>query len=674
MTTRDTVLLLCLVSLILSLTATVRAEQGQVIRLLTPIPGGEVIAKHPDIQAVFTARVDPQSLVVLLDDTDITATVELTGQGFRCQAPIILPAGQHTLYVAGNSDQGYFEQQIPFSSRQYASVDEAYSNNQWTLNLQAGNIHRSHGDDATFTGLDTTLQTDSVVSKGPWRISLSGNARLLDQSSAIMGYSGDSSYGPAAAQGDGGVDSGISDTSSNPSSINPVRRGLDLNTVLLQAQYQKNGLLAAAELGDMQIDTSPNTFSMLARNGGRLRLDAGTVFLEGFSVFGRDTFGLRNGFGIGFDNDNHVNGLTGGIRILNRKVEIKGLYFDGGQKENGYSSWAQEQANRGRLWGAILKTEFLDQALSTEFEYDRSDFDPNTEDEFSGSQDEAYRLRIGGQKDIYTYDLTWERFGPGYDLPGAMSPKKDYEGLTLSGGAQGERQGLNLMLSAYRNNVEDDPLYAVINSLSGQVDYTYYGLANFPLTFSYQHTRDLSGDEPEDSQETDLNTDAMTIGVGYNGTGVFSADFTTTYSWQDDKSSQDADLSTLTLMLTPSLNFATFSMSMSGGLNQSRDLLTGTRTDEYTLTLDAMGTLLADVFSYEFGGTYDHSLVNDDSGDRSTVTGYGRLSYHLPWMAETLQPALGLELQYSNSRQPETESVEETRIFCTLSTSMDFRY
>ena len=647
-------------------------QQNPAIRMISPRPEAEITGKQPDIQAVFNGVVDRDSLIIMLDDTDITAAAEVTDQGFHCRPPMALSAGDHVLYMAGNGASGPFEQEIHFTSRRNAMLDEATTSNEWTINMQAGNHHSNKSDDFISTSIDSTLQHESTIKKGNWQLSMNAGARLLTQNHAA----GSGMQGPSSGQNDayGPQEQSDNGQAQNQGSLDPERQGLDVNTILLRARYQQNNLKTSFELGDLQVVTSKNTFDSLARNGGRLNIDTGTIYASGFSVFGKDTFGLHDGFGIGFDNDDHLNGFSGGIRLLDKRIDLKGFYLDGGQQENSYSSWSQEQGNSGDVYGFVLTTDFLNGLLTSEFEYDRSDFDPNTGDTFSGRRDEAWRLQIGGQQDLYNYDITYERFGPDYNLPGNLAPKRDYEGVTGNGSFQYDVHAVSLMLSAYHDNVDDDATYARTNSYSGQLDYSYSGFMQFPLGLSYQHTSDLSTDEPADGQETNLSTDTISLNAGYSGAGVFTLDTSTSYSWQNDDSDQDADIATLSFSVSPALNFETFSVTMNGTLNQNRDLLSGTRTDDYLLTLDAMGSLFNEQVSYEFGGTYDHTLITDNSGDRHGFTGYSRLNYHLPWLPALAPTTIGLELQYNSDKPQDTSTTEETRVFCTLSTSIPFNY
>jgi hypothetical protein len=649
------------------------AVQEAAVRLLAPVPGAEILSNHPDLLAVFTANVDQDSLIIILDDNDITAAVEFTDRGFHCKVPLMLSSGEHRLYVAGNSASGPFEKEIEFTTRQSATFNEVSTSNEWSLNLKAGEYQNNHGDDFLSTSLDSTLQHESIVKKGNWQVHLNAGARMLEQN-----YSG-ASQNPAEIMDSQSAAYGPQEKTSqeeaqNQGSMDPEQQGLDLNNVLMQAQYEQDHFKSTLELGDLQIVESRNTFEGLSRNGGQLNLDYHSLYLNGFSVFGRDTFGLHDGFGIGFDDDDHLYGFSGGIRLLDKRMDIKGFYMKGGQQENSYSSWSQEEGNSGDVYGFLLSTNFWDGLLTSEFEYDRSDFDPNTDDTFDGNRDEAWRLQIGGGRDLYNYDITYERFGPDYDLPGNLSPKKDYSGITGTGTFQYDVHAVSVMLAGYHDNVDENPMYARTNSYSGQLDYSYSGFMEFPLGVSFQHTTDQSTDEPKDSPETNLSTDTLSLNAGYIGQGSFSLDSSVSYSWQNDDSARDADIATLSFMLSPSLNFDTFSVTMSGTLNQNHDLLSGARTDDYVLTLDTMGSLFNEQVNYEVGGTYDHTLITDNSGDRHGFTGFSRINYHLPWLTDLAHPTLGVEVQYNSDKPQGTSTTEDTRVFCTLSTSVPFNF
>ncbi len=645
-------------------------QQNIVVRMISPIPDTEIITKHPDIQAVFDGVVDSDSLIIVLDDTDITATAEITENGFRCRVPILIPSGIHLIYIEGDSDTGHFKQEIRFSSRQYATLDEAYTRNEWTLNLETGRLSGNRMEDYSFTGLDSTLEHESVVKKNRWQVTLTGNLRLLEKDrSGILweqrdvsdeAVDPDDAEYPAPAEGE----------------ADPEREGLDLNQGLLRAQYQSDKVGAAIELGDLEIVTSKNTFGTLTRNGGQLIVDFNSFYLGGFSVFGGDTFGVRNGIGVGFDNDDHLNGFTGGLRLFKKKMDIRAFYMDGGQKENSYSSWSREEQNSGNIYGVVMTTDFFKKVLTSEFEYNYSNFSTTAdgEDHSESNNDDAWRFQLGGQLDPYQYSIIYEHFGDNYDIPGQLSPKKDYDGISVIGGFWHRDHNIRAVLSAYHDNVDSDPLYARIRSLAGQFDYVYSRFTTFPLMLNYQHTTDNSTDEPENSREMDLTTDTVTLTASYVGQGHFTNDFLTGYSFQNDRSDADTDVATFSISISPGLSYDTFSVRIGGTLNQNRDVHSGIRTDDYLFTLDASGSLFSETLAYEFGGTYEHTINTDDSGDRKGFTGYSKINYHFPWLVDAWHPKFGIGIEYK-SNELDGESIrEETRVYGTLSTTVPFSY
>ncbi|MCK5681361.1 hypothetical protein KAI46_11185, partial [bacterium] len=127
--------------------AYVQADLGDIVEMITPLPESEVIAKKPEIRARFTAPIDGGSLLVFVDDTDITDLVQITDDGFQCRVPYLLPFGNHILSVSGSSEQVPFTIEVAFSSRHTVLLDEISTTNEWNLNAQASDYHSSEMDD-----------------------------------------------------------------------------------------------------------------------------------------------------------------------------------------------------------------------------------------------------------------------------------------------------------------------------------------------------------------------------------------------------------------------------------------------------------------------------------------------------------------------------------------------
>jgi len=618
------------------------AVSGDIVQMISPLPHSEVIAKKPLISARFTASVDLSSLLILLDDSDITALAQVVEDGFQCRSPQLLFSGSHMLTISGNSVQGPFEVQVEFTSRHSAMLDEIYTTNEWNLNAQASNYHSNTSDDFSMTHLDSTLNHQSVVKKGDWDMSLTANVRYLEQSRGVA---------------------------------EPERKGFDIHDFLFRTHYQHEIVDAAFEFGDLQLEESKNTFESLSRHGGKFDLSLGNFYANAFSVFSWDTYGVHDGSGIGFNDDKYLRGVSGGVKLLDERIDLKSFYFKGGQRHDSYSTWSQEEGNQGDLYGFVLNTDMLQRRLTTEFEYDVSDFDPDIGDNSSGESDKAYRVELGSEGERYSCGVWYKYFGPDYDLPGNLSPQKDYRGVSVFGNLNFEIQSFGMVVTHAYDNVDSDySSYARTTSDSGELTYSYNGFASVPISFGYQLSLDQSSHEPAGSQETDLRTDTVSASIGYSGQGIFSVNFSGQYSRQNDSSDQDQDTRTTSISVNPTISLDFMTISISSGLTRYEDLLADTANDNYTLTLDIQGNLLQDAISYELGGTYDQTLTDVDQGDGNNFSGYGRLAYALPFFHDLLNPAFGIDFTYNRVKQESVDAQKESLILGTLTTNMPFSF
>ncbi len=616
-------------------------DTGTIVQMVCPLPHSEVIAKKPLIKAHFTASVDRDSLLILLDDSDITALAQVSADGFQCRSPQLLLSGSHMLTIAGNSAQGPFEIQVEFSSRHSAMLDEIYTTNEWNLNAQASNYHANYGDDFSMTHLDSTLNHQSVVRKGDWDISLAANVRYLEQSRGVE---------------------------------LPERKGFDIHDFIIRTHYQHEIIDAAFEFGDLQLEESKNTFTSLSRHGGQFNLGLGNFYANAFSVFSWDTYGVHDGSGIGFNDDKYLRGISGGMKMFNERIDVKGFYFDGGQRRNSFSTWSQEEGNEGDVYGFVVKTDLWQRKLATELEYDRSDFDPDISDNESSESDEAFRVELAGEGDLYSYGASYKYFGPDYDLPGNLSPQRDFRGFDAFGSLNYTDHSFGISLSHSYDNVDSDSSYARTTSDAGGLTYSYNGFASFPISLGYQRAMDNSKDEPAGGQETDLITDTFTVDIGYNGPGIFSVNFSTQYSRQNDYSDQDQDTRTTSISISPTISLDYMTISMSSGLTRYKDLFADTTNDNYTFTLDVQGNLFQDAISYELGGTYDQTLTDVDQGDGNNFSGYGRLAYVLPFFHDLLNPTFGIDFTYNRAKQESVDAQKESLILGTLTANMPFSF
>jgi len=72
----------------------------ELIEFITPMPYESVKDKMPDILILFNATVNPDSVTIMLDDSDITEYCEITSFSVYYKPSYNLDVGEHTIKVA----------------------------------------------------------------------------------------------------------------------------------------------------------------------------------------------------------------------------------------------------------------------------------------------------------------------------------------------------------------------------------------------------------------------------------------------------------------------------------------------------------------------------------------------------------------------------------------------
>ncbi|MFQ5901991.1 MAG: hypothetical protein ACE5IH_10590 [Thermodesulfobacteriota bacterium] len=128
----DCLLLLITCFLLLVIKRPVYARKDAVgediIKLVTPEEGSEIVAKRPLIKVVITEPFSQENLLILLDWTDMTGILEITSDGVQFRPLDVLPSGDHTLSVTLKMEDGReISKDFMFSTRHTEKFEEAYS-------------------------------------------------------------------------------------------------------------------------------------------------------------------------------------------------------------------------------------------------------------------------------------------------------------------------------------------------------------------------------------------------------------------------------------------------------------------------------------------------------------------------------------------------------------------
>lgn len=552
------------------------------VKVITPAENEEIVDKRPEVKVEFIEAVALSTLVVILDGIDITALLTVTGKGFDYRPFMVLPAGAHNLSISAADKEGrQLGKNISFSSRHSAAFEEAYIYNEASVAYET--VLAKPDIAAADSKVEGNLRSDTKVKGKEWEFTFNTNLRFLDQSAPV----------PL-----------------------PQKKGIDAANWIFTGTYSKERFRFKTGIGDIQVNETPYTVFNLARKGGLFSFESDMYQLNVFSVKSQQVFGLKGGTGIDLrPDDHHILGVSGGVKLFDKKVEFKTIYVTGGESGNSFGISTTPGARKGDVTGFVLTSDFFENKLRTEFELDLSEFDPDTSDEFKARSDKAYRLKAQGILGTYNYEVLYEYIGRDYEVVGNQMIQKDKEGLSVRGGAGLKVHAINLMLSRYNDNVTEDGLFPRIVNYQGVLDYSFNGVPNLPMGVGYQKNIMNSEKEPPGTSPVDFDTDTVAGRVGYM-IDKFNFGFQTSYSLMNDKTATNNDTTTVTYTLTPSYNAPDLMINPNFSLNQSKSRVTDVRTDTYTVNLDLRTKFFRDRAFFDLGGTYN--IIKDDKGSVNT--------------------------------------------------------
>jgi hypothetical protein len=611
--------------------------------MLSPPENQITISKKPLLKVEFSQPLRRDELFVMLDGIDITGVLDLSSEGFEYKPINVLDSGDHTLIISGTTASGEpFNREFTFSTRHFKALEKGYSQNEFTALVETALSKSDSLDALPDTRLEANLFSESMLKEKGWDASLKATLRYLDQ-----------------------------DTPTFP----PEEEGLDLIDFLLTAAYTRGSFMANAEAGDTQVDMSENTISYLIRRGGQLALGSNVVKVGGFSVKSTQTYGSDGGFGLGTDTKDHILGAYGDINFLENRLSIRGVYSKGGEPGNSFGIVTEEDPTEGAVAGVLLKSDFFEGKLVSEFEYDRSDFDPDTTDSLGPEKDKAYRFVFEGSADRYTYGASYKYFGPNYQVVGNQGLERDRKGLAINGGAGFDKHSLALTYSRYQDNVEKDVTLSRVLTQTAGVDYSFYGIENVPINLAYQKEIIDSSEEPfgTDPTERDIDTFFGSISYTYD---VWSLGFQGSYADDDDKTVFNADTTSTTLSFMPQYFSENLMVAPNFSYYRTKDHPTDVSTDSFTTTADIQGRVWEEKITYGLGGTLDITKASDDSIDQRSVNIYYTLNYLIGkniW--GYLNPALGLRGEYNvTNDRLNNEKTRDYLLMLTITASVPFSF
>lgn len=582
--------------------------------VLSPAEGSEIISKKPKVKVEFSETVKPETIVVLFDGTDITQLINFSEKGFEFQPFMVVPPGTHTLIITAQDKEGkQIEKTLSFKTKHTETFDEAWSNNNATIIYQGVLKKPDTLGNLPHSKIEGNLSSETKLKNQTWEFTFNTNLRYFDQNEPLTP---------------------------------PQKKGLDIVNWILTGTYTKDLFKAKASVGDIQITETPYTLSGLSRKGGLLNFEYDFFQLNAFTVKSEAVYGSRGGAGIETSNNDHIMGLSAGLKLFDKKMEFKTVYITGGEPSTGFGISGSGGNKQGDVLGFLLTSNFFENKFNTDFELDFSRYDPDSSDEFGKSSDKAYRAKFYGTIDRYNYEAMYEYIGRDYQVVG-NTIQKDRQGLSLKGGANWDWHALNLSFSRYNDNVRGDELFPRVYNTQISADYSFNKIPELPMGINYQKSIQKSTKEPEGFSKINIETDTISGRINYVKDKL-NIGFTTAYSVMNNKTGVNNDTSSVTYTLTPAYNDVNYSVSANFLLNQSKIKLTGVKTDTYTANLDFKKRFLNQRASFDVAGTYTITKANDGSTNTRNLNGTVQLAYDLAKMLkEYVRPVVALKATYS---------------------------
>ncbi len=588
--------------------------EKELLNVLSPTEGSEIISKKPEIKVEFAETVKPETIVVLFDGTDVTQLIKFTEKGFEFKPFMVVQPGSHTIAITAQDKEGkQIEKTFSFKTRHSDNFDEAWSNNNATIIYQGILKKPDSLGNLPDSKIEGNLSSDTKLKNQTWEFTFNTNLRYFDQSEPLAP---------------------------------PQKKGYDIVNWILTGTYTKDSFKAKTSIGDIQITETPYTISGLSRKGGLFNFEYDIFQLNAFTVKSEAVYGSRGGTGIETSNNDHIMGLSAGLKLFDKKMEIKTVYITGGEPSTGFGISGTGGNKQGEVLGFLLISNFFENKLNTDFELDFSRYDPDSSDEFGKSSDKAYRAKFYGTIDRYNYEAMYEYIGRDYQVVG-NTIQKDREGLSLKGGANWDWHSLNLSLSRYNDNVRGDELFPRIYNTQFVADYSFNKIPELPMGLNYQKFIQKSTKEPEATTKINTETDTLSGRISYVKDKL-NIGFTTAYSVMNDKTEANNDTTSVTYTFTPAYNDVNYSVSTSFSLNQSKVKLTGVRTDSYATNLDLKTKFLNQKATFDVAGTYTITKANDGLTNTRNLNGTVQLAYDLAkFVRDYLKPVIALKATYS---------------------------
>lgn len=604
-----------------------------------------IISKKPVIKCAVTTPYLQQTLLVVVDQTDMTDLAKFTESGFSLKPFHVMPAGRHTVVVSflDENNQAH-EGQVEFTTRHSKLFETATSKNMFSAVYSQVVSKRDDAGSRSISDwqLEGNLASESAVGKGPWQVAFQTNARYTGQEQAVA---------------------------------EPLKEGLYLADYLLRGEVDAGSAKLDAGLGDVTVEGTNNTISSLSRRGITLGADAPGFFVKGFSLRSQEVFGETDSEDVEPQRKDHLLGVVSGVDLFDQQLNIRTIYASGGEDADvaSFNTWPQPGATQGDVFGLEVKTNFFDNKLATRMEADWSDYDADTGDAQPSTSDNAYLGQVSGTIDFFNYDLLYDYTGADYKVA-TSSLQQDRRGLTAQAGFNFEGHSLLLSFGRYDDNLERNPTKPRIDATQYGTTYAFNKIPSVPMSIGWQRSLQDSSLEPAGTSEIENTTDTFSGSVSYIK-GAFVVGLQPAFARMNDETTADYDTRTSTLTVYAGYNNERFSIAPSLSLNRFEDLNRDTEQDTLSCNL-SLAVHLAEGLALEGVAAYSTLDSSDNTVDQHNLSGDLQLSYK--WqepIGHIFSPAIQMRFSHDNAGDEvaDTDS-NETIIYLIFTGKLDLSF
>ena len=588
------------------------------------------IAKKPVIECRLKGY-DPDEIeTVLLDDTDITDAIEKSGEGFVFKPMLHVAGGKHTLTVILYHNDEEVQEEYTFKTRQSRSFETMQTKVDTTLVLQALLDKSSDVTGVPYTKAQGDVGIASELKDEAWSYAFRGNLRYLDQSAPVE---------------------------------SPLRKGFDLAGYLFSAAYTDERMSAVIDVGDVEVTESEYGIQGVSSRGAQAKLLYDTVEAHAYLVDGTGNYGWYGGMGLSPRSEDHLYG--GSVeKTFFEATKVRVAYLKGGRtgEDFGTSDDSVENGSgdaigrAGQVLALVFETPVIGEKLHLAGEYDLSDYDADTRDEYGKVSDHAWNVKLDGYlNDHYSYNLLYEYIGDRYASIGAEGIEGDNEGYGGAFNAEFDAYSLALTGSRYHDNVGDSRLYARVFTTKGGLSYAYRGIENTTLSASLGRSFRKSDKEPTADDRVSVMSDLMGLGWEY---AVQAWMFHLGYQYAKEKDNvEHAKSIDNVFTFTPSYTGEMFHVEPSFTYEHAHDSRTE-KVETYTVGLALGGMIVPETVTYDISSTYERRLP-DESAAGYLFQVQGQIAYNLKAPTAAMNhPVIGLRATYNNAKDAGTEEDE----------------